>query len=245
MYRFLVSVLFSLIVLSVGCGDAPEEAIKEEAIKEEAIKEEGNNPAYTYVVEKNIRELPPKIYIPSVRDFAKEINASVSLRPKGEFEKSDSYNNEMKRIWESAKLFGQPATGRFLVAPDFVPIKEMMITDEFLYDIDSEILTLQFDHQIHTGLGRQSRAWQHGVRFKLDPEIAKQVMVNASLPSDLLRAAFVISVGIDDKGEFQTPVDDFGGGPEQPYGAFFLQPTVLHECIVFRRDTGVILHKEY
>ena len=239
MHRFLVLVLFSLNVLSVGCGDAPEEAIKEEA-----IKEAGNKPAYTYVVEKNIRELPPNIYIPSVRDFAKEINASVSLRPKGEFEKSDSYSNEMKRIWESAKLFGQPATGRFLVAPDFVPIKEMMIIDEFLYDVDSEILTLQFDSDIRR-YGGVYRAWQDGVRFKLDPEIAKQVMVNASLPSDLLRAAFVISIGIDDKGEFQTPVDDFGGGPEQPYGAFFLQPTVLHECIVFRRDTGVILHKEY
>jgi len=124
------------------------------------------------------------------------------------------------------------------------PIKEMMIIDEFLYDVDSEILTLQFDSDIRR-YGGVYRAWQDGVRFKLDPEIAKQVMVNASLPSDLLRAAFVISIGIDDKGEFQTPVDDFGGGPEQPYGAFFLQPTVLHECIVFRRDTGVILHKEY
>ena len=224
MQRFVVLVLFSLIVLSVGCGDAPEEAIKEEA-----IKEEGNKAAYTYVAEKNIRKLPPNIYIPSARDFVEEINA-LGIRPKGDFEKSDSYSDEMKRMWESAKLFGQPATGRFLLAAE--------LSRKVFYDVDSEILTLFFQNK---DFYMDMFEWNfNDDEFKLDPAIAKQVMVNPSLPSNLLRAAFVISIGIDGEGEFQAPVKVLSSSLKYP---FELRPTVLHERIVFRRDTGVVLHK--
>lgn len=223
------------------------------------------------VMPQKLTKFPPNCTLPQMLDYAEEMERFDFRFEKDEFEKTKSWENEMRNIWTKGMLFGHPVGSRFLIEGGLEDDTYTQIPYD--YDADTEQLELycQFSYSAEKGIPREKIGNYYARKkvFHLDvgrtlsslytkekkgqqvlPYVEKRRVFNfapaiAKKVIDEIRVAYVL--GFDTKRiAFSTEAYDFLPYTERYVGGQIdceLRPNFLHSIIIYRNDTGEILER--
>ena len=141
-------------------------------------------PKYSFVVPEAIERLPANFKSFTLPELVQELKEQVPTREKGEFEKTTDWIESQKNLWSSAKLFNQPANGRFI----YCYSKKFF---NFNYDPDSELTTVKLtdpdegkaDGDVWTSwtfMNFPKSEWKE-LTWKTEPAAAKEQAANLGI----------------------------------------------------------------
>lgn len=215
--------------------------------------------AVGYVVPDKIEKLPSKYKGPELYDYVAEIKKNEPGL-KGKFEKTEDYQRRVKETWSNATLFGQPVNNRWIY----------VIESKSSYDADKEEMQLSLEDKPSKLFGPDEETdyrvlflnlanldiKSKSLSLKIPPEEARKIMSQ-------LRIAYVFRFG-PHSGTSPSPLkltmETRAEKDSYIYPPLGLDPIKvqrgtllsehydlwvkeLNEIIVFREDTGEIVHR--